>query len=124
MVLNIDLRPAFAQIDRVTQPGTSIYVVNERGDYLTHPDGGRAFGFAFGTPFRIQDDLPGLGNAIVTGERQPALLDDRSGKRQLSSMFPSQPLPELGVFRRGLRRLVGDLSDKRRVLTGLNIVEK
>jgi signal transduction histidine kinase/ActR/RegA family two-component response regulator/HAMP domain-containing protein len=79
IVINVDLRPAFNRIAATANPYTTVYVVNERGDYLTHPDPSRTFGFEFGTPFRIQDDYPALAQAIVTGQREPELIRDRNG---------------------------------------------
>jgi signal transduction histidine kinase/FixJ family two-component response regulator len=81
LVVNIDLRPVFKRIGETVNPDSTVYVVNDRGDYLTHPDAKRAFGFEFGTPFRIQDDYPALAQAIVTGQRQPELITDRNGKQ-------------------------------------------
>jgi signal transduction histidine kinase/ActR/RegA family two-component response regulator len=79
IIINVDLRPVFKRIDQSAGPDILIYVVNERGDYLTHPDASRTFGFEFGTPFRIQDDYPALAQAIVTGQREPELIRDRNG---------------------------------------------
>ena len=45
LVVNVDLRTAFQRIDETTNPDTGVYVVNERGDYLVHPDQEREFGF-------------------------------------------------------------------------------
>jgi signal transduction histidine kinase/FixJ family two-component response regulator/HAMP domain-containing protein len=81
IVIDVDLRSAFERIAAAAGPGSTVYVVNERGDYLAHPDPSRTFGFAFGTPFRIQDDYPALAQAVVTGQRQPELIEGRDGKR-------------------------------------------
>jgi signal transduction histidine kinase/DNA-binding NarL/FixJ family response regulator/HAMP domain-containing protein len=81
LVVNIDLRSAFNRLGDTANPGSAVYVVNDRGDYLAHADAKRTFGFAFGTPFRIQDDYPALTQAIVTGQRQPELVTDRDGKQ-------------------------------------------
>jgi signal transduction histidine kinase/HAMP domain-containing protein/ActR/RegA family two-component response regulator len=81
LVVNIDLRSAFNRIADPINPDSAVYVVNDRGDYLAHPDAKRAFGFEFGTPFRIQDDYPALTQAIVTGQRQPEMITDRGGKQ-------------------------------------------
>jgi signal transduction histidine kinase/CheY-like chemotaxis protein/HAMP domain-containing protein len=80
LVVDLDLRSAFKRIAEAANPDTTIYVVNERGDYLAHPDASRAFGFEFGTPYRIQDDYPALAQAIVTGQLEPELITDRDGK--------------------------------------------
>ncbi|HEY0330491.1 MAG TPA: ATP-binding protein [Rhodopseudomonas sp.] len=79
LIVNIDLRPSFAAIKARPNADTTIYVVNEHGDYLVHPDPRREFGFEFGTPFRIQNDFPEAMQAA--GGQQPELIDDRDGKR-------------------------------------------
>jgi signal transduction histidine kinase/ActR/RegA family two-component response regulator len=80
LVINIDLRSAFASIDNAAEPDAIVYVVNEQGDYLAHPDANYEFGFMFGKRHRIQDDFPSLANAIATGQQQPGLLANRSGQ--------------------------------------------
>jgi PAS domain S-box-containing protein len=80
LVINIDLRSAFKSIDNAAEPDAIVYVVNEQGDYLAHPDADYEFGFMFGKRHRIQDDFPSLANAIATGQQQPGLLADRSGQ--------------------------------------------
>ena len=57
LIVNIDMRPIFDQLRNAAREG-DIFVVNEHGDYLVHPDLRREFGFEHGTPFRIQDDFP------------------------------------------------------------------
>ena len=80
LVVTLDLRSAFGGLDDTANPEAKFYVVNERGDYLMHPDASRTFGFEFGTPFRIQDDYPELAPAIVTGQWQPGLIKGRDNK--------------------------------------------
>ncbi|ABD87241.1 ATP-binding protein [Rhodopseudomonas palustris] len=81
LIVNIDLRPAFATLKARAAPDTTIYVVNERGDYLAHPDSEREFGFEFGTPFRVQDDFPAAARALAEGDPHPGLIEHRGGKR-------------------------------------------
>jgi signal transduction histidine kinase/FixJ family two-component response regulator len=80
IIISIDLRSAFNRIAETANPESTIYVVNERGDYLMHPDPSRTFGFEFGTPYRIQDEYPALAQAIITGQRETELVTDRDGK--------------------------------------------
>jgi signal transduction histidine kinase/ActR/RegA family two-component response regulator len=80
VIITVDLRSAFKRVDKAAEPDAAVYVVNENGDYLVHPDASRVFGFEFGTPYRIQDDFPALAKAVATGEQLPGLLDDRDGK--------------------------------------------
>lgn len=81
LIINVDMRSAFKRLDEETSLDSATYVVNERGDYLAHPDASREFGFEFGKSYRIQDDYPGLARAVATGEQPPDLFADRSGKR-------------------------------------------
>jgi signal transduction histidine kinase/ActR/RegA family two-component response regulator/HAMP domain-containing protein len=80
LIINVDLRPAFKRITETASPDTTVYVVNERGDYLAHPDSNRTFGSELGKRFRIQDDYPALAPAIVTGQWQSELITNRDNK--------------------------------------------
>jgi PAS domain S-box-containing protein len=79
VVIDADLRRPFAQLRNAARPGGAIYVVNDRGDYLVHPEVAREFGFALGRPSRVQDDFPGLAAALAGGETEPRMLPDRTG---------------------------------------------
>ena len=78
MIVNVDMRPAFDQL-RNAGRGGDLYVVNEAGDYLVHPDIKREFGFEHGTPFRIQDDLPEFKTLLGNQETAPRVVKDRAG---------------------------------------------
>jgi PAS domain S-box-containing protein len=67
ILINLDLRPGFAHIRSSVDAGDMVYVVNERGDYLLHPDRDREFGFELGRPYRVQDDFPGIVEAGLLG---------------------------------------------------------
>jgi signal transduction histidine kinase/ActR/RegA family two-component response regulator/HAMP domain-containing protein len=100
LVINIDLRSAFTSIDNAAEPDATVYVVNEQGDYLAHPDADYEFGFVFGKRHRIQDDFPSLANAIATGQQQPDLLANRYGQ-QFGIAFASARLaggPRISVI--------------------------
>src|SRR5262249_46051013 len=55
LIINVDMRSLFAPVRSGALAGGRIYVVNEHGDYLVHPDPQQEFGFEFGRPRRIQD---------------------------------------------------------------------
>ena len=78
MVVNVDMRPAFDQLRNAGREG-DLYVLNEQGDYLVHPDIRREFGFEHGTPFRIQDDFPEFKGLLGSQETAPRLVKDRAG---------------------------------------------
>jgi signal transduction histidine kinase len=81
LVANIDLRRPFQRLADPVLYDATVYVVNDRGDYLFHPDKTRAFGFEVGKPSRIQDDFPELARAFGNDGWQPAVIENRNGER-------------------------------------------
>jgi PAS domain S-box-containing protein len=79
VIINIDLRSAFARIRSAGREGGRTYVVNAQGDYLVHPDPAREFGFETGRPDRLQDDFPGFAQMLGQDGTAPRVLRDRSG---------------------------------------------
>jgi signal transduction histidine kinase/CheY-like chemotaxis protein/HAMP domain-containing protein len=80
IVASIDLRSAFRRLAEAANADSTLYVVDDRGDYLWHPDIHRTLGFENETPWRIQDDFPALAQAVVTGQLQSELITDRDGR--------------------------------------------
>ncbi len=79
VVINVDLGAAFARVRAARRPDSQIFVVNERGDYLLHPDQSREFGFAFAKPQRLDDDFPDLAGAATVAAPLTRIVRDRSG---------------------------------------------
>ncbi len=84
VAFHVDLRTTFRRVDDTTRSESTIYVVNDKGDYLIHPNPDREFGFARGTPFRIQQDFPALADAISTGRFEPEIINNHTGERSAS----------------------------------------
>ena len=80
VIITVDMRPAFDRIRSGPPKGGRLYVVNDRGDYLVHPDGAREFGFESGKLFRIQDDFPDFAQILARDETTPRVIQDRAGK--------------------------------------------
>ena len=59
VIINVDMRPAFDRIRLAARPPAQVFVVNDQGDYLVHPDRGREFGFQSGPPLPDQGRFPG-----------------------------------------------------------------
>jgi PAS domain S-box-containing protein len=78
VIANLDLRPVLDRI-RAARQGSQIYLVNDSGDYLVHPDPNREFGFQLGSPARVQDDYPGFLELLKSNETKPRVVHDRSG---------------------------------------------
>jgi PAS domain-containing protein len=81
VIINVDMRPEFARIRESATRGARSYVVNDRGDYLVHPDPDREFGFEYNKPARIQQDFPEFARILATGDTAPRVVQDRAGER-------------------------------------------
>jgi PAS domain S-box-containing protein len=82
LIINVDLRPAFERIRAASaRAGGPIFLTNEQGDYLVHPDRSREFAFASGKRDRLQDDFPELAGAPAADEVRTSVVRDRSGER-------------------------------------------
>ncbi|MBB6255074.1 PAS domain S-box protein [Nitrospirillum iridis] len=60
IVLDIDMQPALEELEANIPPGFRVYLTNQDGDYLAHPDPGATFGFERGRRRRWQDDFTPL----------------------------------------------------------------
>ena len=60
LIINLDMRPAFARLRAATRKNHNIYLINEHGDFLVHPQPEREFGHELGRPFLVQDDFAEL----------------------------------------------------------------
>src|SRR5262245_6882824 len=98
LVINVDLRTAFDRIRAARQASGAIYVVNERGDFLVHPDTAREFGFEFGKPMRLQDDFPKLTEALTANQPEARVVRDVSGERFGVAMAPIRLVDSRKVF--------------------------
>jgi len=58
VVINIDAQRVFEAMRDVVSPMVTMYVANQDGFYLYHPDPEKTFGFDLARPFRIGDDFP------------------------------------------------------------------
>lgn len=60
VVLSKDLRSLFSDSSSDLPRGGHVYIADQQGRYLRHPDGVRAFAFEFGSKEKITDDFPSL----------------------------------------------------------------
>ncbi|MGE0667586.1 MAG: PAS domain S-box protein [Sphingomonadales bacterium] len=58
ILINLDMRPMFEELRRGVEGGGRLFIANEAGEYLVHPDRKREFAFEFGRSARLQDDIP------------------------------------------------------------------
>jgi PAS domain S-box-containing protein len=68
LVINVDLRPLFAELRGSLPPGHSLVVLDEAGRYLEHPQVGRSFAFERDPAAATwRDDFPSLDWALTRG---------------------------------------------------------
>ncbi len=57
VIINLDVRRVFETAREVVAPDLSLYIANNVGDYLHHPDPDKTFGFEREQRFQMQDDF-------------------------------------------------------------------
>jgi PAS domain S-box-containing protein len=80
VIANLDMRPTFAGLRTGAHDGRRIYVVNEQGDYLLHPDPGREFAFESGHPLRWQQGFPELADGLGPTGAGARVVHDPDGR--------------------------------------------
>ncbi|MGJ4890817.1 PAS domain S-box protein [Bradyrhizobium sp. HKCCYLRH3099] len=80
LILDLDMRPVFTHLRSAARPGSQLYVVNARGDYLFHPESDREFASKRGGATRWQDDFPTLASAAGTTEGFARILHDDNNR--------------------------------------------
>jgi PAS domain S-box-containing protein len=81
-VIDFDLGPKFDRVRVEGGRGSQVFIANEAGDYLLHPDRSREFASEAGIPVRIQNDFPGFDGALAGGAANDSgIWTGRSGVR-------------------------------------------
>ena len=73
-VINVFFEPIVEALHAGLTPGQALFVTNDRGDYLVHPDAARTYGFDYGHPIRIQDDYPKMSTIFNLQEAATAAI--------------------------------------------------
>jgi diguanylate cyclase (GGDEF)-like protein len=106
-VINVDLNGAFGLLAADLPQDFMLFLTNDRGDYLIHPDRTQAFGFDRGRRVLVQDEFPGTQD-LIAGKTEYVLTEARSGR------YAAAPI--LAAF---ISRNVKDTSTESRLLFGL-----
>jgi PAS domain S-box-containing protein len=89
LIVNIDMRRAFAHVRALIPQGGEVYVVNESGDYLVHPDPSREFGSQLGQPTDWRRDFPALASSLGSPQSVARIIPDEAGRRGGISLAPA-----------------------------------
>ncbi len=79
-MINLDMRRAFDRVRSSVPPGETIYVVNQRGDYLIHPDRSREFGWLLGKPNDWKADFPHLAPQVGATQGSADIVPDQAAR--------------------------------------------
>jgi PAS domain S-box-containing protein len=89
-IIDVDMRPALDRVRASARPGESVYLVNERGDYLLHPDHAREFGSELGMPIESwQSDFPILAPSVGAVHSVAHVVPDRAGQPSGVALAPA-----------------------------------
>ncbi len=70
LMLNVDMSYFFADMRRNLKIGQMLYVTNDGGEYLVHPESSKTFGFEFGESHKIQSLIPNLKKWLSNTSRE------------------------------------------------------
>ena len=73
VVINLDLETLFETMPREAAADFKLYLTNEAGDFLVHPDAAQTFGFERGRRIFAQTSFPAVAD-IVAGRRDDVLV--------------------------------------------------
>ena len=104
VIINMNLDPTLEALAESTPERYSLYVTNDRGDYLAHPDPALTFGFDLGAQHRMQEAYPELARFFEPGNAEgecPARPDARRDGQAIHFLKvpfdPRRPERYLGV---------------------------
>ena len=84
VIVTVDAAYWFQLITETLTSNELLYVTNQSGDYLVHPDSTVTFGFEFGKPQRIQNVTPGLAALFDRREHSLSGFVNMSGGEELT----------------------------------------
>lgn len=101
IVVNVDLNGLFDQLRRDLPEAYQVYLTNQRGDFLVHPDDTQTFGFDRGRRILVQDSFAPTA-AIVQGQAGQVVTTQATatGGDEVVASFVKQPYgdPVTGQF--------------------------
>ena len=86
VIIDVDMRPILREISSDAHTGGKIYVVDDRGEYLVHPDPSMEFGTDLGRTTQWQDDFPGLVPGFEQNQPVAMLITDNAGEKAVGGV--------------------------------------
>jgi signal transduction histidine kinase len=97
ILINVDMRPIFARLKIPEHARGTVYIVNDQGDFLLHPDRAKEFGFDLGKRHRLPDDFPALVDLHSASTAGHRLFRDTQGVEFGVAYTPVKPAAGPGV---------------------------
>ncbi|MDO8696950.1 MAG: GGDEF domain-containing protein [Pseudomonas sp.] len=94
MVLNIGLNQLFRQLQSDLPAHYQVFLSNEAGDILIHPDASQTFGFDGGRRIMLQDSFPAVADLLLGSQQKPQLKSKSIRGADLVSSFVRVQLDE------------------------------
>jgi diguanylate cyclase (GGDEF)-like protein len=107
-VINVDLNGLFELLKADLPSSYKLYLSNESGDFLIHPDTSQTFGFEQGRRILVQDAFEPV-SEVVQGKRQSIVMNIEAARKQQDRL--------VAAF---VRLPMGDTAEKRSVIIGLS----
>jgi PAS domain S-box-containing protein len=86
LVITVAMEPVLHEIAASPQPGGQIYVVDDRGNYLVHPNPDREYAIDLGKPGRWQNDFPTFAAAFQSDKVTCSLIDGAQDEKLLAGL--------------------------------------
>jgi diguanylate cyclase (GGDEF)-like protein len=111
-VVNVDLNGLFTQLAADLPSELKLYLANDAGDFLIHPDPARSFAFDRGQQARVQEEFPETAVLFGDAGQRPEHVVTRGSHQQdaLVAAFVMQALPGLQTEDRFILGLAQPLS--------------
>jgi PAS domain S-box-containing protein len=86
VIIDVDMRPILQAIESSARLGGKIYVVDENGNYLVHPDPSLEFGSDLGRPTHWQNDFPELASGFQQDHPSATLITHGAGEKAVGGV--------------------------------------
>ncbi|HEX7954084.1 MAG TPA: HAMP domain-containing protein, partial [Burkholderiales bacterium] len=108
VVINVDLNGLFGLLKADVPADFRVFLTNEWGDFLVHPDASRTFGFDSGRRILVQDTFPGI-SEIIDGRADSLVINTGAADR-----LPGESVTAF------VKLTFGDANARRFVILGLS----
>ena len=90
VIVDADMRPVFDRVRSSVRPDENVYVVDDKGNYLVHPDRDREFGAQLGRPTKWQSDFPDLAASVGATQSIARTVTDQGGRLNGIALAPAR----------------------------------